>query len=234
MKRSTVSLVFNIFLGIGLLLLIISLVICYSIKKFDAAAAKTSGTVVDMLERSRSSNSSSPTYTPVVTYEDGNGVKHRYIPSFSSNPPGYHIGESVLVYYDPKNPGDAKIVGWQEYLGAIITGGLGLVFGLIGTGYYTVRKLKHTRNEQLKQSGQLVPAQFVAVDINNYVHVNNRRPFFIRCAWKDPLTGETHAFKSGFIWSDPTPLIDRNKKIDVYMDRNNPRKYYVDIAPFEV
>jgi flagellar biogenesis protein FliO len=227
MKRSSVSLTFNIFLGLGLLMLVITAVICYNVKKFNAAAVKTSGTVVDLIAKGKRS------YAPVVTYNDDAGVKHRFVSNVSSNPPGYEIGERIDIYYDPKNPDDAEIAGWREYFAAIIIGGLGLVFSLTGLGYYIVRKVSHSRREQLKQSGRLIQASFESVDINASVQVNRRHPFFIRCNWKDPLTGESHRFKSGFIWSDPTPLIDADKKIDVYMDRNNPRKYYVDVSSFE-
>ncbi|MFX1708965.1 DUF3592 domain-containing protein [Chitinophaga sp. CC14] len=227
MKRSSVSLTFNIFLGIGLLMVAGASVIYYNIRQFNASAVKTSGTVVDLIAKGKRS------YAPVVTYYDEAGVKHRYISSVSSNPAGYEIGERVGMYYDPKNPDDATIAGWREYFGVIIVGGLGLVFSLIGLGYYIVRKVSHSRSDQLKQSGLLVQADFDLVDTNRFVHVNNRHPFFIRCHWKDPLTGESRHFKSGFIWSDPTPAIGPDKKIDVYIDRNNPRRYYVDISSFE-
>lgn len=230
MKRSSVSLVFNIFLGIGIIMLTVTLVILYSVKKFNDSGVKTNGTVVDLIAKR---GSKSTTYSPVVTYNDEAGVKHRYISDVSSSPAAYSIGEQVAIYYNPRNPDDAKIAGWMEYFGALITGIFALVFGLIGLGYHIVRKVGHSRKDRLKQSGQLVPAGFISVDVNRYVSVNRRHPFFIRCEWKDPLTGITHPFKSGFIWSDPTAYIDRDKKIDVYVDRNNFKKYYVDISSFE-
>ncbi|WP_142688374.1 DUF3592 domain-containing protein [Chitinophaga polysaccharea] len=230
MKRSSVSLVFNIFLGVGIVTLIITLVILYNVKKFNDSAVKTSGTVVDLIAKR---GSKSTTYSPVVTFNDNAGVKHRYISDVSSSPAGYNIGDNVEICYNPNDPDDAKIAGWRQYFGAFITGAFALIFGLIGLGYHIVRKVGRSRQEQLKQSGQLVPASFISVDVNRYVSVNRRHPFFIRCEWKDPLTGITHPFKSGFIWSDPTPYIERDKKIDVYVDRNNFRKYYVDISSFE-
>lgn len=232
MKRSSVSLVFNIFLVIGIVMLAVTLVIFFSIEKFNASAIKTNGTVVDLIAKSSSSGKSTM-YSPVVTYDDEAGVKHRYISNVSSNPPGYNIGDQVALYYNRQDPDDAKIAGWREYFAVFITGVFALIFGLIGLGYHIVRKVGHSRKERLKQSGQLVQAGFIAVDTNSFVSVNHRHPFFIRCEWKDPLTGVTHPFKSGFLWSDPTPYIDRNKKIDVYVDRNNFKKYYVDISSFE-
>lgn len=236
MKRSTVSLVFNIFLAIGVVMLTVAAVICYNTKKFDASAVKTTGTVVDLVERvssSSSNNRRSTTFSPVITYNDSKGGKHRYIPSFSSNPPGYTIGESVGIYYDPTNPDEAKIEGWGEYIGAMIAGGLGLVFSLIGLVYHIVGKVNRSRHAQLKQSGQLISADFLSVEVNRSVHVNNRHPFFIRCEGKDPFTGKKNAYKSGFIWSDPTPFMALHKKIDVYQDPKNPKRYYVDISFLE-
>lgn len=233
MKRSSVSLVFNIFLVIGGVILIVGSVLSYKTWKFTKTAEKTTGKVVDLITSRSSSGNRSTTYKPVVIYVDNNGRDHRYIASFSSNPPAYEIGEWVDLYYDPANPGEAQLAGWGEYLGGMIAGALGLVFTCIGGGYHIIRKVKNSNNARLKESGQLVSADLIAVDINRHFHVNNRHPFFLRCEWKDTLTGQLHTFKSGFIWNDPTPLLNNRKRIDVYIDPNNPGKYYVDITPYE-
>lgn len=230
MKRNTPALIFSIFLALGVALLIIAGVITYKVKSFIDSAVETNGNVVDLLP-ARSNKST--TYAPVVIYDDQYGVDHRYISNVSSSPPAYDIGEIVVIYYNPKNPDDAMIGGWQGYLGAIICGGIGLIFTLLGSIFLLARKFSNARNTHLKQTGLLVAAKFISVDMNRHVTVNRRHPFIIRCEWKDTLTGETYAFKSGFIWTDPGPVIDTNRKIDVYIDRNNPRKYYVDLAPFE-
>ncbi|MBW8688000.1 DUF3592 domain-containing protein [Chitinophaga rhizophila] len=234
MKRTNVSLIFNIFLAVGFILLLVAGFLTYNTKKFERTALKANGRVVDLVEnRNSSGGKSSRTYSPVVIYTDDKGVEHRYIASFSSNPPAYEVGETVVIYYDPWDPDNAAIAGWGSYLGAIIVGGIGLLFTLISLGFHAVRKIRHASNARLKESGQLVLADFISVDINEYVSVNNRHPFFIRCEWKDPLTGEKKAFKSGFLWSDPTPRIGAGKKISVYIDGDNPKKYYVDITPYE-
>lgn len=234
MKRSSLSFVFNIFLVIGCIILIVAGVLSYNTWKFTKTAVKTTGKVVDMIaSRSSSGSSRSTTYTPVVIYIDNKDNDHRYIASFSSSPPAYEIGELVDLYYDPANPSKAQLAGWGEYLGGIIAGILGLVFTCVSGGYHIIRKVKHANNARLKESGQLVVADLIAVDINRNIHVNRRHPFFLRCEWKDPLTGQLNTFKSGFIWTDPTPLINNRKKIDVYIDPNNPKKYYVDITPYE-
>jgi hypothetical protein len=233
MKRTNISLIFNIFLAVGLVLLLIAGFLTYKTKNFERTALKASGRVVDLVKRHGSSGGNSRTYSPVVIYTDDKGVEHRYTANFSSNPPAYEVGETLTIYYDPWDPDNASIAGWGSYLGAVIVGGLGLLFGLISLGYHAVRKIRRVSNKRLKESGQLVLADFISVDVNKYVSVNNRHPFFVRCEWKDPLTGENRAFKSGFLWSDPTPGIEAGRKISVYIDRDNPKKYYVDITPFE-
>ncbi|HEY9256902.1 DUF3592 domain-containing protein [Chitinophaga sp.] len=227
MKHRIITLTFSIFLAVGLLLTGISLLLWYNTASYNAASTKTTGTVVDLLEKGNHA------FSPVVMYADANGTKHRYISDISSRPAGYSIGETIEMYYETKNPDNARIADWSQYLGCWITGGLGIIFSILGLGYFVKRKASHSRQKQLKQSGLLVHANIVSVENNPSIEVNGRNPFFIRCEAKDSLTGNKKSFKSGLIWSDPRPAIGNHKKINVYVDRNNSRKYYVDISPFE-
>ncbi|NSL87250.1 DUF3592 domain-containing protein [Chitinophaga sp. Mgbs1] len=234
MKKNSVAFIFNIFLGIGLVMLCVVIYLTWNIRKFENAATRTEGVVVDLIERRKASGSRrSVTWSPVVTYYDSAGVKHRYIPDYSSKPPAWKTGEQVRVYYNPKNPDEAKIGGWGEYMGVLITGGLGLIFTLIGGGYYIAVQMQRSRRNRLMQTGMLVQAGAIKVDVNRNITVNRQHPYFIRCEWKDTLTGQTHSFKSGFIWQDPSPLLRADTRINVYIDRDHPRKYYVDVTPFE-
>jgi len=45
----------------------------------------------------------------------------------------------------------------------------------------------------------------------------------------DKLKSETHTFENDNLWYDPTDQIDR-KKITVYIELNNPEKYYIDLT----
>ncbi|PUZ23824.1 Protein of unknown function [Chitinophaga costaii] len=233
MKNRSVILVFNIFLIIGLLFLGGALFIYFHVHSFKASAVKTTGVVEDLLSKSGGSSASSShttTYKPVIRYTDNAGATHHYVSNFSSNPPAYKVGESVDVYFDPKHPDDPTLGGWSEYFGAMVLGALGFVFSMVGGIAQVVTRLRRSGAESLKQKGQLVQADLVGVEINPYVMVNRIHPYVIRCAWKDPLTGITHSFKSGNVWSDPSAVLAQQKKLDVYIDGNNPKKYYVDIA----
>lgn len=238
MKSYSAAVIFRIFLGIGLLLLVISGIIFYNVKKFSNNAATTTGQVVDLVTKQSSSSgrNRSVTYAPVVIYSDAANIQHRYISSVSSNPPGYSIGETVKIYYNPNNPDDAMIAGWGAYLGAFITGGIGLLFSLIGGSLDLMSgksKKKMRFSEEMMQIGQRLQTDIVSVDPNKILSVNNRHAFMIRSAWKDPLTGQTRTFVSNTIWFDPTPFIPPGKKIDVYIHPRNPGKYYMDISAFK-
>ncbi|HVI49087.1 MAG TPA: hypothetical protein VM802_29745 [Chitinophaga sp.] len=66
------------------------------------------------------------------------------------------------------------------------------------------------------------------------IHVNGRHPYYIRCQWKDTLTGQTYQFKSGYIWHNPEPQLQHQQKLDVYINPDKPGKnYYVDTTFLE-
>ncbi len=200
----------------------------YSTKSFTDKAVRTSGKVVDILA-SRGSKGGL-TYKPVVMYADASGTQHRYIPAFSSNPPAYEAGETLTICYDPNDPDKARIAGLGEYTGALILGGMGLVFSLIGAGYYTYVIVKRRRDAWLQHHGRQIKADFIEVKIARSVRVNNENPFYLLCEWKDPLTKKKHRFKSNFIWYDPTAYMHDRKQLEVLIDPDNPGRYQVDIS----
>ena len=231
MKRNPTFILFSVFLALGLLMIGGALFVCNSVRTFDANATKTTGTVLELVaSTSKNSQGSSTTYAPLVSYTDNSGGTHQYKPNYSSNPPGYEVGEKVDVFYDPKNPDDVKLGGLGEYTGAFVLGGIGLVFALIGLIAVLVILRKRARTAQLKETGELVQAQFDMVKQNIFVEINRIHPFHIHCSWKDPLTGTLHSFKSGMLLMDPSPYMAAHKTLDVYMDRNNPKKYFVDTS----
>jgi hypothetical protein len=50
------------------------------------------------------------------------------------------------------------------------------------------------------------------------------------CAqWTNPVTSEIHIFNSENIWFDPADHINTDE-VTVLIERDNPKKYYVDIS----
>lgn len=204
----------------------------YRLFTFNASAIKTTGVVEDLIAKTSTSDGhTSTTYSPKVAYTDKQNDKHEYVPNFSSSPAGYEIGEQVKINYDPQDPDKAQLDGLSEYIGVFIMGGLGLVFTVVGGIGVFVARRNHAATMRLKETGQLVQADIVSIEQNKFVKINKRYyPFRIFCNWKDPLTGMHYTFKSRMIVNDPRPLLAGRKTLNVYIDPNNPKKYYMDVS----
>lgn len=73
----------------------------------------TTGTVVDM-EKSTDHENGGYVYSPIVSFEDQNGIEHIYNSGHASDPPSYEIGEKVELYYNSTEPEDAFLNSFIE------------------------------------------------------------------------------------------------------------------------
>ena len=74
-----------------------------------------------------------------------------------------------------------------------------------------------------------IETDFLRVELNTNLEVNGRHPFCVLTQWKNPLTNAMHIFHSDNIWFDPPKYLE-DTKIIVYMEKNNPKKYYLDLS----
>ena len=111
----------------------------------------------------------------------------------------------------------------------MIIAGAVLVFFLIigGTIYYLLWKKR--KDKYLKKYGMPIETDFLRVEPNTNLEVNGRHPFRVLTQWKNPLTNDMHIFHSDNIWFDQSKYIEGTKVI-VYIERNNPKKYYLDLS----
>jgi len=185
------------------------------------------GIVVELI-RSRSSDSVS--YYPVVQFAAAGGREIEFQARTGSNPPSYSQGEQVTVLYDPSSPEAAKINGFFSLWGAaLIVGGIGSVFGLVGGGMLAYGAVKNRTNAHLQKNGVEIHASVQRVEQNTGLTVNGRSPFRIVCQWQHPQTRELHVFRSENLWYDPTDHVNQ-EKIPVLVDEGNLKKYWVDTS----
>jgi hypothetical protein len=195
-------------------------------RSFVTTASRTQGTVVSL--RPQLSNNSR-TYAPVVSFRVG-AQQIEFKSTTGSNPPAYHIGESVPVIYSPANPYLAKIDSFFSlWGGTVIVAGIGSAFLLIGGGIMAAGPLRRRSDNRLMQEGLPIQADFQQVDLNTAVSVSGRHPFRVIAQWQDPSTAKIRVFKSHNLWFDPSRFITQ-KQIRVFLDRNNPKRYYVDLS----
>lgn len=215
-----------VFAVAGICLLLGALFAYRSTSAFLAESVKAEGTVVDFVP-SRSDNSI--TYRPVVQFTGQSGEEIEFVSSAGSNPPGYSAGQTVEVLYRPDDPQHATINGFFSLWGAsVILALLGGPFLLIGSGIFLAGRLKGRKIEFLKKHGTPVQTEFQCVEQNTTMSVNGRHPFRVLTQWRNPSTSRVHIFVSDNIWLDPSEFMG-NRKIRVFIAKENPAKYYVDL-----
>lgn len=124
-----------LFIGIGIIFVILGVGFRYSTVQFIERANTTEGLVVRLVGDTQKS--------PVVRFHLPNGEAVTFESSLSTRPPRYEVEEKVMVYYDPEDPENAMIDGWmEEWFATIVFGGMGSLFALISIGaFFTTRRI---------------------------------------------------------------------------------------------
>jgi hypothetical protein len=227
-----VAIVKFIMLIVGVAMLAGAVYLYSNTRSFLAGAVHAQGTVVD-LQRTESLDSHSNrsiSYYPVVQYAEAGGRKVEFISDSGSNPPAYSRGDQVEVLYHADAPEKARINSFMSlWFGTLIVGGLGVVFTAVGTAMVVVPIRRRRLESFLKSNGVPVEATFESVEQNTSMKVNGQSPWRVLAQWLDPATSQVHVFKSDNLWFDPSAYI-KDRKINVFIDRADPKKYYVDLS----
>lgn len=228
-----IKIIRNVFALIGLAMLMGAFFIYQHSQQFVQKAIKAEGTVIELVEsfsNNSSSKNTSRTYAPKIAFTTVSGENITFVTSTSSNPPAFDVNEKVEVLYAADAPKDAKVNAYFDlWTGATVMGLLGAFFFAIGAGMMLVSYFNKNKKNNLISTGDSIEADFQHVELNQNLSVNKAHPYQITAQWLNPKTKEVHIFKSENIWFDPTSHIN-SKKIKVYIEPNNPKKYYVDIS----
>jgi len=107
-----------------------------------------------------------------------------------------------------------------------IFGGFGSVLAIPGIIICVLAKRRRLLERRLKAEGMCISANILEY-VPSGVRVNHRRLERMRCAYTDEK-GITYIFKSSILWADPSPFLPQGK-VDVYCDRDNISRYFVDV-----
>lgn len=198
-----------------------------STSKFKGTAVETTATVISVSKHTDSDGDTS--YTVYVSYTvDGTMYNNNYSTSSYISE-----GSRVKVYYDKNNPSIMKTT--TSSFGGIIMSIFGIPFCAVGLALLFNKINKMGGKKKLIETGDKIFAEFQEVIVNYSYSVNNRCPYNIICKGRDNITGQTRTFKSENIWDNPEYII-REKNITtfpVYIDTNNPKKYYLSLEGIE-
>lgn len=234
----TITIIKYTFTIIGSVLTAIAILGYVNTQSFLETSTVAQGTVVDlvMTKSDRSSSSSgvsirttSNSYAPIVEFMADNGRTYSFTSSVSTSPPAYSIGEKVEILYDESDPNEALINSFFfVWGGVLILGGLGFLFATVGLTMFAIGLFKGRNKQRLMETGVRITTRFHSTQLNPGLAVNGRNPYQIRSEWKNPRTAQMHIFDSDNIWFDPTDHIP--DEITVYIEHDNPKKYYVDLS----
>jgi len=162
-----------------------------------------------------------------IKYTSDDGVERIYNGRSSSKGHHYLDNEKVKVFYLIDNPDKIRISDGKKGGKKVVFWGFVLLsFNLFMV--YTNRKRAKISNN-FKTTGRKVEAQILKIDIDMETTVMNRHPYYILCEWVDPMSGRKYLHTIKYIWDEPMVLLAGRKTIDVYIDRNDPEKYFMDI-----
>lgn len=165
---------------------------------------------------------------PHVAFKHGNDTIRFRANYYSSD---MRRGEAVTVYFPPNDPAQAEIKSFFTlWFLPLFLSVFGIVFGGIGVGGILRQKNKFDAKKELfdQQKGKKITVPISTVGRDNSYTVNGVSPFVIRAQWLEPSTNMMYLFTSDYIWYDPSQFLANKKQVDVYVDEQNLKRYYMD------
>ncbi len=224
----TVHILSYLFAALGIAMLAGAAYMTVQTRTFVDNSIETTGTVTELIEK-ESSDRGSFTYLPVVVFETASEETIEFRSRTSSNPPAFHVGETVRINYDPAFPSQARIHAISTlWLFPIMLVIMGLVFGGAGFGMilYTYKRKKLAA--RLRQTGVTVQATVSEVVQNTSVIVNGRSPYVVYAQYEE--SGQLYTYKSDNIWFDPSEYVEKSASVTVYVDPQNKSVHFMDLS----
>lgn len=104
--------------------------------------------------------------------------------------------------------------------------GIGGLFALIGLIWLVILLTKRAGNKRLMTEGYKLEGTIVNAVMNSNVRINGIHPYKLECRVNNPYDGNIYLYSSANINDNVSHLIGQT--VIVYVDKNNPKKYYVD------
>ena len=208
----------GVFISIGILLVAACIYINVSSHIFRQEAQTVKAVITAM--RGASSESLG---TPVVEYIV-DGTHHVATLNMASS--SMYPGKQITIYYNKDHPQEVRYLDENGWLTAIFLF-MGIVFAGIGTAFMAVKHRQEQKTRLLQATGDVIEAEITDIRENMNKTMNGQHPIVISCRYRTS-GGRVYLFQSGSFWY-ASYEIDMKKKIRVYVDRNNPSNYYVDV-----
>lgn len=110
----------------------------------------------------------------------------------------------------------------------ISLGSVGFAMVIAGTITLIVNINHNKTKKMIMENGMTVYAEFEKSVINYNVKVNRRHPHIAHFTYRDS-SGETHRFKSGYLFFSPDNEL-KGKTVPVKVNPDNMKQYYLDLS----
>jgi hypothetical protein len=209
---------YGIFATIGSLAAGVMLVTLYVTMQKISAWEESTGVITDF-----SGN-------PIIQF-DYYGESYEFTSSFSSS--DMQQGDEVTVHLPPGKPENAEVKNFFTlWFFPLFSSVFALVFG--GIGFYGVagqlKRVRAKRDLFTYGRGRKTSLPVTSVIHDSSFKVNGRSPYVILCQYHDAVSNKMFEFKSDHIWYDPAPLLKDRNEIDIYVDPNDLKRYYMDTS----
>jgi hypothetical protein len=129
---------YYIILGAGLILLFWAALSFRNTISFLKKAEKATGTVISL----RTIESDGEVYAPIFNYQTKDNRIFTYELPEGTNPPGWKIGETEIIIYDPGNPSKARLYTYfRIFTLTLVLTSLALPLLVVGGGYFIAELL---------------------------------------------------------------------------------------------
>jgi hypothetical protein len=142
---------------------------------------------------------------------------------------GMRKEQEVTVWYNPENPWEIRSKEGSGF-GSLLLIIMGGVFAGGGVTALVICQIKASQDEKRKKTGKRLQLPIVYMDVNPNITVNGFPANYIICQEQDPYTGQTiQQYHSKNIFRDLFSEMQVGDLVDVYVDQQNPHKYFVDV-----
>ncbi len=136
----------------------------------------------------------------------------------------FNEGDTVLVYYNLLNTDEVHLATEAE--GNLwLSPCLALLFGGAGALALWGKQRKRQQRSQLLSHGRKITAVFTGVQERM---VLGFKLYVLTASWTSPYNEQPQLFESTYFLEDPQQYL-KHKDIDVYIDKENTKDYYMDL-----
>jgi hypothetical protein len=182
-----VGLIFTI---VGLVLTGVAVVTGLHASGAFADEVQTTGTIVELTERTSRDRDGHRTVMvrPTVEYQV-EGATYTLRSTTGRSVGSWEVGDEVEVAYHRDDPSRARLAGAIGYLVTWITGPMALVFLAIGVPFLVIGARRLRRDRRLRRIGVPAVGQVAGIEINHRRTSNGRKQRVARIVWWHPTSG---------------------------------------------